>query len=162
MRPTCRTCETRKEPCTYVNHVRRRGPGKAPKGSKKLTKRKSTDTATGSGTDAFTPMRDSQTPRTLAARPDSVGSPDTFPRYSPPGGGSMYSAASASPPRLQLRNVPLPHVPSQSPAASTSENVGGSTRVRRRRADQANRPKQAPPQAETDELENDTQDDDMA
>lgn len=165
VRPTCRTCETRKEPCTYVNQVRRRGPGKAPKGSKKMAKRTSADAATGSGTDAFPTKGDiPQTPRTLAARPDSVGSVDNVPRYSPQIGGSMYSAASASPPRLQLRNAPLPHVPSQSPAASTSELVRGSSRGRRPRRRTANEPdrsRRSRRDAEADETDDPKEDDDM-
>ncbi|EKM51845.1 uncharacterized protein PHACADRAFT_31645 [Phanerochaete carnosa HHB-10118-sp] len=33
--PTCSHCDKRRQPCVYVDAVRRRGPGRAPKGSRK-------------------------------------------------------------------------------------------------------------------------------
>lgn len=34
-RPTCRNCKQRSNPCIYVQEQKRRGPGKAPRGSRK-------------------------------------------------------------------------------------------------------------------------------
>ena len=34
--PSCQNCDKRREPCTYVPFAKRRGPGKAPKGQRKV------------------------------------------------------------------------------------------------------------------------------
>lgn len=158
VRPICRTCETRKELCTYVTHVRRRGPGKAPKGSRKLAKQRDND--------PFTTMMDlSFAPTAFVGRPESVGS-DTVPRYSPPIAGTMYQALSRSPSRLQLRGTQAPHMPSQSPVASTSEREPGPSRRRRpqkRSASQRDSSKRTRRDAdETDDTSHDPPDDDMS
>ena len=81
-RPQCKTCEKRGGVCQYESTARRRGPGKAPRGSRKLAK--------GRGASS----------RTRRSTPEGEHQPTfpgvsfevPFPRMQVPGGTNDYNA----------------------------------------------------------------------
>ncbi|KAI0927171.1 hypothetical protein AcW1_007499 [Taiwanofungus camphoratus] len=81
-RPTCRNCSQRKNVCVYAPHARRRGPGKAPRGSRKLTARARTNSSASTSGEPST----SQTPIVFGAQPPHDVLAETQFTFTPPAG----------------------------------------------------------------------------
>ncbi|TCD62680.1 hypothetical protein EIP91_006573 [Steccherinum ochraceum] len=77
--PTCRNCDKRSLPCEYALFPRRRGPGKAPKGSKKHAKAALMRASTDFSLTPSAGLSGQQQP--VERRPRPRGTIDTLPEY---------------------------------------------------------------------------------
>ncbi|GJE98420.1 hypothetical protein PsYK624_146500 [Phanerochaete sordida] len=107
--PTCGHCEKRRQPCTYVEAVKRRGPGKAPKGHRKGGQQQKADRPRGAAQGPGQPGPSSSPAASLPPPlPPSVSPEDPYTRYqgmymSPPPATTQAAGMGSMPSRIPLQ-----------------------------------------------------------